>query len=92
MPWDSACGRNWLRAEKSALTAREKSAKGVVGDEAGGSYWGTPSRKAEQTDKPSRNAFSLKARTVPREGIEREEQSFVEERGYGIRRARAFMG
>ncbi len=30
MPWDSACGRNWLSAERLALTARKRSAKGVV--------------------------------------------------------------
>jgi hypothetical protein len=30
----------------------------------------------------------LKARTVPREGIEREEKSLAEEQRYGIRRVR----
>ena len=63
VPWDSACGGNWLRVEQSALIARKKSAKGVVGGE------------------PS------KARTVPREGSKREEQSIAKELRYCIRRA-----
>ncbi len=33
MPWDSACGRNWLRGKRFPLTARKKSAKGIVGGE-----------------------------------------------------------
>ena len=31
MPWDLACERNWLSAERLALTARQKSAEGIVG-------------------------------------------------------------
>ena len=31
MPWDLACERNWLSAEQLALTARQKSAEGIVG-------------------------------------------------------------
>jgi len=68
VPWDSACGRNWLRGKRFPLTARKKSAKGIVGGE------------------PS------KARTVPREGSRREEQSIAKELRYCIRRARASMG
>ncbi len=33
VPWDSACGRNWLRGKRFPLTARKKSAKGIVGGE-----------------------------------------------------------
>ena len=32
MPWDLACERNWLSAEQLALTARQKSAEGIVGE------------------------------------------------------------
>jgi hypothetical protein len=32
VPWSVACEANWLREEKSFLTAREKSAEGIVGD------------------------------------------------------------
>jgi len=31
VPWDLACERNWLSAEQLALTARQKSAEGIVG-------------------------------------------------------------
>lgn len=31
MPWDLACERNWLSAEQLALSARQKSAEGIVG-------------------------------------------------------------
>lgn len=31
VPWSVACEANWLREEESFLTAREKSADGIVG-------------------------------------------------------------
>jgi hypothetical protein len=31
VPWDLACERNWLKVERSTLTAKQKSAEGIVG-------------------------------------------------------------
>jgi hypothetical protein len=35
VPWDLACERNWLSAERLALTTEQKSAEGIVGCELG---------------------------------------------------------
>jgi len=32
VPWSVACEANWLRGERSSLTAWEKSADGIVGE------------------------------------------------------------
>ena len=91
MPWDSACGRNWLRGKRFPLTARKKSAKGIVGARQAKLLGALQAeRRSNRQAEPQR--LTLKARTVPREGIKGEGKSFVEEWRYCICRARAFMG
>jgi len=52
VPWDAACGRNWLRAGQPAPTTWKKSAEGIVA--------------AGETSHAKRGGLTpVKARTVP---------------------------
>ena len=49
MPWSVACEANWLRKEESFLTAREKSADGIVGKGNPTAGTGKELRESERT-------------------------------------------
>jgi len=59
VPWDAACGRNWLRAGQPAPTTWKKSAEGIVaaGETSRENHGGLTPRQ--------RDLRPVKARTVP---------------------------